>query len=226
MEWLGEPYEVIAEGGSGAEKQWTLRPWPDPEVMRTAFRLDEAWVEACAVADKQHRRGRVIRWLSIPAAPLLAMAPARLQRQWQDSWGFPAAAATLVSAALEFAAGGVGVVQLLAITFGADWFLTGPLRLVAVIGPALSAEGLVRLATAAANPRTAKVAKRWRWYQDRIARSRGMGMMSCGTSPRSLNNTQENQRAAPRPIQKSSSAMISTLLSPNTVAHISQTLLD
>jgi hypothetical protein len=148
--WQGEPYEVVAVETSGSEQGWILQPWPHPEVMRTVFRLDEAWVEECAVADEEYRRGTVIRWLSIPLAPLLALAPARLQRQWQDSWGFPATAATLVSAVLEFAAGGVGVVQLLALTFGLDWFLAGFLRLVAVIGPVLTAEGLVRLATAAA----------------------------------------------------------------------------
>jgi hypothetical protein len=150
VQWLGEPYEVVAEERSGSETWWILRPWPDSEVMRTAFRLDEAWVEALAAAEEESRRGRVVRWLSVPLAPLLAMAPARLQRQWHDSWGFPAVAATLVSAVLELAAGGVGVVQLLALTFGADWFLTGALRLVAVVGPALSVEALVRLGTAAA----------------------------------------------------------------------------
>jgi hypothetical protein len=142
---------VVAEERSRSETRWIFRPWQDSEVMRTVFRLDEAWVEALAVAEQEHRRRGVIRWLSAPLAPLLAMAPARLQRQWHDSWGFPAVAATLVSAIFELAAGGVGVVQLLAVTLGADWFLTGPLRLVAVIGPALAAEALVRLATAAAN---------------------------------------------------------------------------
>lgn len=150
MVWLGEPYEVVAEEASGSDQGWILQPWPDPEVMRTVFRLDEAWIEAHAVADEDHRRGRVIRWLSLPVAPLLALAPARLQRWWQDSWGFPAAAATLVSAVFELVAGGVGVVQVLALTFGSDWFLSGPFRLAAVIGPALFAEALVRLATAAA----------------------------------------------------------------------------
>ena len=147
--WRGQAYEVVGGHVSGCERGWILEPWPDPEVMRAVFRLDEDWIGSHAAAEEEQRRNRLIRRVSLPAAPLLALAPARLQRQWRDSWGFPAAGATLVSAICELAAGGVGVVQLLVIVSGSEWFLPEPVRWIAVIGPALSAEALVRLACAA-----------------------------------------------------------------------------
>lgn len=148
--WLEELYEVVGVEVSGSERSWILQPWPDAQVMRTAFRLDEMWIEERAGADEDQRRQRLLHMVSLPAAPVLALAPARLQRRWRDSWGFPAAAATAVSAIFELAAGCVGVVQLLALTVGAEWYLPDPLRLMVVIGPALSAEAIVRLATAVA----------------------------------------------------------------------------
>ena len=47
---------MVAEERSGSETRWILRPWPASEVMRTAFRLDEAWVEALAAAEEESRR--------------------------------------------------------------------------------------------------------------------------------------------------------------------------
>jgi hypothetical protein len=148
--WLGEAYEVVAKEVSGSGQGWILQPWSDPEVMRAVFQLDTAWIDAHAATDESHRRGRVLRLMSFPVAPLLALAPARFQRRWRDSWGFPASMATFVSAVLELAAGSVGLVQLLALTFGADWFLPGLCRVFAVIGPVLSADAIVRLSAVAA----------------------------------------------------------------------------
>jgi hypothetical protein len=118
--------------------------------MRTVFHLDTASVEARAVAERGDRRARIFRLLSFPLAPLLGLAPARVQRRWRDSWGFPAGVATSTSALVELAVGGLGLVQLLALVFGADWFLPETVRSLALIGPVLAAEAIVRLVAAAA----------------------------------------------------------------------------
>jgi hypothetical protein len=143
--WQDSPYEVTAESEVASGCRWTLQMWPDGEAMRTVCRLDSDWVESLAADEVERRRASTLRKWSIPVAPLLAVVPAAIQRKWQSEWGFPAILASQISALIELGAGAAGLTQSLALAFQGDWFLPGPLRFLAFVGPFAMAEGLVRL---------------------------------------------------------------------------------
>ena len=113
--------------------------------MRGSFGLDAHSLSALAAALQTEARVRRQRsWMSL-AAPLLGFAPAELQQRWERGQGFPAQAATTLSALIEMAVGGVGIVQLILLLLSAQWFLPGGLRWLAFLGPVLVPEGILRL---------------------------------------------------------------------------------
>ena len=145
----GAPFEVVERQPAGDGEAWTLRPWPEGDAMGGVFTLDEAWVaglEQVRVGDCAARR----RWWLLPVVPLLGFAPASLQSSWELRWGFPAAAATLLSTLGELALATVGVVHALASAFGGAGMASGPLAWLGVASPLLLVESFVRLKHVAA----------------------------------------------------------------------------
>ncbi len=143
--WRDQPFEATARTAAGAGDRWTLRPWPDAGAMRHVVSLDTAYVASTAERSASDRRGNRNRTGTILLLPFLGLAPARVQERWQSEWLFPAERATWVSSVLELLGGAFGLVQALALAFGSEWFLPGPLRFMAVVGPLMIAEGIVRL---------------------------------------------------------------------------------
>jgi hypothetical protein len=138
-------YEVVMVSDDGERRRWRLEPWVDGEAMRVVVRIGREEVARLAAVRAADQRA-VVRGIWIwPVAPILAMAPARLQRHWMADWGFPAHGGTLLSAIAEMGIGGVGLVQGLAMAFGAGWFLGGWLKALVVVGPLMLVEGIVRL---------------------------------------------------------------------------------
>lgn len=137
--------EVVAREGGPGSWRYLLEPWRETEAMRTVFVLDAAAVASAVVgADREavdRRRLLAARVL----APVLGLAPARLQLAWQRSWGFAAGRATAASAVAEIVVGAVGLLQAFAVGFTSEWFLPPLLRWLAVVGPVLFGEGLLRL---------------------------------------------------------------------------------
>jgi hypothetical protein len=113
--------------------------------MRTVFSLDASWVSSVAGEQCSGRRAAALRRWTLPLLPVLALAPAAFQRRWRSAWGFPSELATGVSALLELAIGGFGVVQAFVAALQGGWFLPDPLRPLVVFGPLMSLEGLLRL---------------------------------------------------------------------------------
>ncbi len=143
--WDGQCWEVTDRREGVAGSRWILKPWPDSDTMRDVHRLDAAAVAAAvasAAADRGHRRRRLA---AAPIAPLLGFLPGDIQERWRLEWGFPAGVAVAVSSVLELMAGGFGLLQGLLVAFGGEWLLPPWLRWLAVVGPLLLVEGLVRL---------------------------------------------------------------------------------
>ncbi len=146
--WQGTAYEVVSSDHSDSGQRWILRKWPEEEAMRSVFPLDDVWVTSRARAHDEVRRANRLRWWTAPIAPLLALAPSKLQGKWHSEWGFPAIGACQISAVLELAIGGAGVIQILVLAFQGDWFLPGPLKVIALVGPLALVEGFVRMIAA------------------------------------------------------------------------------
>jgi len=151
VRWRGALWEVVRREAGPWGLRWRLRPWPEGTVARDVVALDRAAVAAAAAAATDARRGARLRAAALVVLPLVGLAPAALQRRWRDAWGFPAAAATRLSALLELVAGGAGVVAALVSLAGAGGVLPRALGWLRVAGPALFGEGLVRLALVAAD---------------------------------------------------------------------------
>lgn len=140
----GVPFEVVDRQRAGSGEAWTLRPWPEAEAMRGVVTLDEAWV-AGLDRERAGERAAQRRWWLLPLLPLLGLAPASLQLSWQRGWGFPATAATLLSAIGELALATVGVVHTLAAALGGGGASAGPLAWLGLASPVLLVESVVRL---------------------------------------------------------------------------------
>jgi hypothetical protein len=143
--WRGRSFEVIARVAAGNGHRWVLRPWPDAGAMRDVVPLDAAFVATNAERHAADRRGERNRLWTFLLLPVLGLAPAKVQERWQSEWLFPAELATWVSAALEMLGGGFGFAQAAVLAFGNEWFLPGPLKFLAVVGPLMLAEAIVRL---------------------------------------------------------------------------------
>lgn len=141
--WGGRSYEVVGRTDAGNGARWSLRTWDEPSVMRDVFTLDRTSVHAVAEGATTEVRNRRARTWTLAVLPLLGFAPGSLQKKWANEWGFSADLATILSAILEILAGAAGTVQIVAATFGAEFFM--PLVL-ALPGPLLFAFGAVRLA--------------------------------------------------------------------------------
>ncbi len=113
--------------------------------MRDSCSLDSQLLSTLAAGLQMEGRDRQRRtWMAL-AAPLLGLVPGELQQRWERRWGFPAQTAVLLSALLELVAGGVGIVQLVALRFSAEWFLPYGLHWLVILGPLLLPEAIVRL---------------------------------------------------------------------------------
>jgi hypothetical protein len=132
----GLPFEVVDRQRAGSGEAWTLRPWPEDEAMRGVFPLDEAWV-AGLERDRLGDRSARLRWWLLPVVPLLGFAPASLQASWELRWGFPALAATLLSALGELVLATLGIVHTLASAFGGTRMASGPLTWLGLASPLL-----------------------------------------------------------------------------------------
>ncbi len=146
--WRDEAYEVVEAVAGDEATSWTLEPWSEGEAMRGVFRLDRAWIGSLADAERTGSRAVRLWWWTLAVAPLLALAPAAVQRRWRAAWGFPAVGATATSGVLELAVGAVGLIQAMTMAFQGPWFLPGPLRPLVAIGPLMAVEGLIRLLSA------------------------------------------------------------------------------
>jgi hypothetical protein len=148
--WHDEPFEVAARTAAGNGHRWTLRPWPVTGTMRDVVTLDSQFVASTAAKSTTERRGHRNRVGTTLLLPFFGLVPARVQERWQSEWLFPAELATWLSAALELLSGGFGVIQLAALAFGGEWFLPFPLRFLALVGPLMVGEAMVRLVLVAA----------------------------------------------------------------------------
>jgi hypothetical protein len=143
--WHDQPFEVAVRVAAGNGHRWDLRPWRDASAMRNIVRLDVETVGAAAARAIADRRGERYRRGMLPLLPVLGLAPAKVQKRWESEWLFPAELATWVSTAAELLGGAFGVVQAVALLFGGGWFLPAPLRFMAVVGPLMCGEAIVRL---------------------------------------------------------------------------------
>lgn len=148
--WRDSAYEVAARGAMRSGDRWTLRPWPGEAAMRDVVALDAAAVTTLAQQAEEARRRARARGISLLLLPLVGLAPAAVQRELSERWGFSAETATWVSAIAEILAGSLGLVQGLALAFGGDWFLPPWLHWWVVIGPLACVEGVIRVRLAAA----------------------------------------------------------------------------
>lgn len=143
--WHDECFEVVARTEMGYGHQWVLRPWEDSGAMRDVVTLDSTFVASVADRIAADRRGERNRLATTLLLPVLGLAPARVQERWQSEWLFPAETASMVSSALELLVGAFGFLQALALAFGSSWFLPAPLRFLAIVGPLMVVEAIVRL---------------------------------------------------------------------------------
>lgn len=131
----GTCYEVMEEGlDASGRTSYTLRPWPETQLVRDRVRYDRDFVaavrsERAAVA--RHAWGR--RYLG-PLYPVLGFLPEPLQISIGDRWGLDPVRATWLSglseAALLFAAWRRfdGITALLLAPLGAGYMLSCLLR--------------------------------------------------------------------------------------------------
>ncbi len=147
--WQGEPLEVVERSESAVGHLFRLAPWPEGATMRTVVRLDtEAVIQLAAAARAAAASGHMRRTLTM-LAPLAALAPEALQTRWHLEHGYPAVAATYLSAFIEIGMGTLGVLQLFASVGGGGSLLLAPwLHWLGPVGPFVLAEGLVRLVLA------------------------------------------------------------------------------
>jgi hypothetical protein len=150
--WEGSVFEVVTTEVMRRGFRWTLEPWSGEDVMRVVLPLDPNTVGAAAEAAGREARAAQLRPLAWLLLPILGLAIGPWQRKWRDDWGFPATAATWVSAILEAIAGAACVIELIAMIGGggASVFPWLPRPLV-LVGIFMMPEGLFRLAQVAAD---------------------------------------------------------------------------
>jgi hypothetical protein len=141
--WRDGAFEVVARSAMRNGIRWTLRRWDETSVMRNVFTLEIESVRGLAERAEGESRSRLTRRWSLIAIPVLGLAPANLQKKWENDWGFAAGRATAVSAIFEMLVGAAGTVQLAAAAFGGDVFIPPVL---AVPSPLLFVSGAARLA--------------------------------------------------------------------------------
>jgi hypothetical protein len=141
--WRDNAFEVVARSEMGGGTSWTLSQWDEPTAMRDVFTLDRDSVRDAAEIAEAEARNRRSRGWSMVLLPVLGLAPAALQKRWENEWGFAAGRATFMSAIIEMLAGGAGTVQMAAAAFGGAFFM--PLAL-AIPGPILFLSGAARMA--------------------------------------------------------------------------------
>ena len=119
--------------------------------MRGVHRLDASWIDALVRQRGLETRSGRLRWGLLPVLPVLGLVPGDLQNRWHLEWGFPAVAATAMSALLELGAATLGVVHVLTSTFGGDGILPGSAAWLGPLAPLLFLESVVRLKHVAGN---------------------------------------------------------------------------
>lgn len=137
-------FEAVSQERAGQGWQWRLLPWRDGEVIRGSFTLSRETMLALAASQRSDQeRGQRLRrlhWL----LPLAGLAPAHLQQRWASDLGYPVGRAMVASCLLEIVPGAIGFVQLATLRLD-GWFLPPGLRWLAIVGPLLFGEGLLRL---------------------------------------------------------------------------------
>ena len=149
--WRDQSYEVVGREPAGAGDRWVLRLWDTTAAMRTVYTLDKdsvAWLAEGADLEKRDQRTRAGTLLLLP---ILGLAPAEVQKRWADTWEFDPQRATIVSAFGEMIFGGVCLLELTAMNFGASMILPTWLRWMAFLGPVLFISGIARLILAFAD---------------------------------------------------------------------------
>jgi hypothetical protein len=141
--WREGAFEVVARTATKGGIRWTLHFWEDASAMRDVFTLDRETVQIVAAGAEAEARNRRSRWWSLAVLPVLGLAPAALQKKWENEWGFAAGRATSVSAILEMLVGAAGTVQMAAAAFGGEFFIP---PILAAPGPLLFLSGAARLA--------------------------------------------------------------------------------
>lgn len=141
--WRDSAFEVVALSEMGGGTRWTLSRWDEPTAMRDVFTLDRDSVQDAAEKAEAEARNRRARGWSLILLPVLGLAPAALQKKWENKWGFAAGRATFISAILEMLMGAAGTVQMAAAAFGGPFFMPPAL---AIPGPILFLSGAARMA--------------------------------------------------------------------------------
>lgn len=137
-------FEALEGQRVGREWRWRLAPWREGEAIRSSFTLSRQAVTALAAGQSAERdrtrRLRRLRWL----LPLAGLAPVHLQQRWAGDLAYPLGRAVVASCLLEIVAGAIGFGQLVTLRLD-GWFLPPGLRWLAIVGPLLFVEGLLRL---------------------------------------------------------------------------------
>ena len=98
VEWDGRWYEVVeAAARRSGGMRYTLAPWREHDVMRTAQRYDEATEKAREAARARRGRAEAARRWSIAMAPLSGHLPAAVQETMEAEYGAPAVLMSVAS---------------------------------------------------------------------------------------------------------------------------------
>ncbi len=119
--------------------------------MRGVHSLDGSWIDALVRQRRLEARSGRLRWGLLPVLPVLGLVPGDLQNRWHLEWGFPAVPATVTSALLELGVAALGVIHLLASTFGGNGILPESTAWLGPLAPLLFLESVVRLKHVAGN---------------------------------------------------------------------------
>ncbi len=150
VDWHGRIWHVAEGGWEETGGTWVLLPWPEGRVARRVLILDRIAVSEQAEEEARQRREESLRWTALPFLPLLGLAPESYQLRWKNEWGFPAVRATWLSALLQLVIGAVGLLEAYVLGFARDSILPPGLEWLAVVGPLLFVEALVRMVLVAA----------------------------------------------------------------------------
>lgn len=152
VEWDGSVYEVRdAMPAADGSVRYRLAPWEDRHAIRRMERYDEVTEAARAKEQEDRRRDVSRRRLSIVLAPLAGLLPGDVQKGMERDFGASATAMTTASAIPLFAAGLLGLLDLLLHQLGTG--LDFPIWVAppAQVAAYLAVESTVRLTSAIGN---------------------------------------------------------------------------
>ena len=88
VEWGEQLMEVVDAGEDG--HRFLLAPWPQEEVLRTAFSLDSGWIQSLVGETTSSDRARRIRALLVGLLPFTGLLPRTIQMRLEQDFNFPA----------------------------------------------------------------------------------------------------------------------------------------